>query len=276
MSKYQDLTRNIPWKSFGRKTAVSKVGQSLVPVGVLPFTPQPVPADGIPVPVIPANSPDAEKFLMNIVGTAIQAGCGKLVTCLHVAEGILDQKRDGYILSRVFKNGTLVYVPYPVQEAFRFVDPRTDKVNPDVDLAVLLCLPKSTDDLPYDAPNICWGDSTQLGVGDEVVIGGYPHGEKMFFLTKSNRGIVQPTFYSGIISAIFPATESNETRILQISIPSAGGMSGGAVFDPITGAVMGMITSCLQIKGIPQPMSYAIPSEIIYPYVEVITFSVGE
>ncbi|MFH1446501.1 MAG: trypsin-like peptidase domain-containing protein, partial [Chloroflexota bacterium] len=98
------------------------------------------------------------------------------------------------------------------------------------------------------------------------------HGTEMFTLTQSNRGIIQPTFYSGIISSILPATNPQETRIVQVSIPSAGGMSGGAMFDPKTGEVLGIVTSCLHIKGIPQPMSYALPSEIISPYVEVITF----
>ena len=94
----------------------------------------------------------------------------------------------------------------------------------------------------------------------------------MFKFTKSNRGLIQPTFYSGIVSAILPATHPSEIRILQISVPSAGGMSGGAIFDPKTGKVLGMITSCVHNDGIPQPISYAIPSEIIAPYVEVITF----
>ena len=44
------------------------------------------------------------------------------------------------------------------------------------------------------------------------------------------------------------------------------------MFDPETDKVLGMVTSCLHTEGIPQPMSYALPSEIISPYVEVITF----
>lgn len=45
----------------------------------------------------------------------------------------------------------------------------------------------------------------------------------------------------------------------------------GAVFDPKTGKVMGMVTSGVDIFDIPQPMTYALPSEIIAPFVEVIT-----
>jgi hypothetical protein len=63
------------------------------------------------------------------------------------------------------------------------------------------------------------------------------------------------------------------TRLLQLSIPVEDGMSGGAVFLPDTGEVIGMITSCLQKNGVSLPRSIAIPSEIIAPYVELVTFT---
>ncbi|TVM03363.1 MAG: serine protease [Candidatus Brocadia sp. WS118] len=272
MGKYQDITKNLPWKSFGKETITSQVGRSIVPVGILPFDPQPITTDYLPA--ISLNEQNAEQFLMNIVGTAIQAGNGKLVTCAHVVEALLEQKKNGYILARVYRDNTVVYISYPIQKALHFVDPRTNQVNKKIDLAVLICAAKSTEKIPYETPNVAWGDSGQVGVGDQVIIGGFPYGEQMFLFTKSNRGIIQPTFYSGVISAILPATNSEETRILQVSIPSAGGMSGGAVFDPQTGKILGMVTSCVHSQGgIPQPMSYALPSEIISPFVEVITFN---
>ncbi|MFQ5863042.1 MAG: serine protease [Candidatus Brocadiales bacterium] len=274
MDKYQDLTKDIPWKSFGRETVTAKVGNSLVPVGIFPFDLPSLPSSG--VPVIEINARNADKYLMNIVGTAIQAGDGKLVTCAHVVTGLVEERSKGYILARISRDGTVIWVPYPVQKALRFVDPRTNKVNMNVDLAVLICAAKSTKELPYEVPNVRWGDSSELGIGDQVVIGGYPYGKEMFLFTKSNRGIVQPTFYSGIVSAILPATNPQETRMIQISIPGAGGMSGGAVFDPKTGEIMGMVTSgAVDSQGIPLPMTYAIPSEIIAPYVKVITFKIG-
>ena len=193
----------------------------------------------------------AEQYLMNIVGTAIQAADGKLVTCGHVVEAILEQKAKGYILSRIIRSGTVVYVPYRIVEALRYLDPRTDAVNRDVDLSALYVPAKSTQNVPFETPNVSWGNSSELGVGDHTLICGYPHGTEMFKFTQSNRGIVQPTFYQGIVSAILPATKPYETRIIQVSIPSAGGMSGGAMFDPYTGKVMGMITSCVHMNGIP-------------------------
>ena len=54
---------------------------------------------------------------------------------------------------------------------------------------------------------------------------------------------------------------------------AAGGMSGGAVFDPETGAAYGMITSSLEGSGgALHPVTYAIPSEIILPYSGAINF----
>lgn len=271
MGKYQEITRGIPWNYLGRETIASKLGKSIVPVGILPFQPKPI--EDNKMPAISIREQGAEQYLMNIVGTAIQAGDCKLVTCGHVVEALISQNARGYILSRIIREGLVVCVPYPIVKALRYVDPRTDAVNNEVDLSVLLVPAKSTENIPYEIPNVVWGDSSELGVGNQVIICGYPHGTEMFKFTESNRGIIQPTFYQGIVSAILPATKPYETRIIQVSVPSAGGMSGGAIFDPETGKVMGMITSCVNMNGIPQPISYAIPSEIIAPYVEVITFT---
>jgi hypothetical protein len=96
----------IPWGSLGRETVASKVGRSLLPVGILPFEPVPFSKEGIPA--IDQHHPDVEKILMNIVGTAIQAGTGKLVTCLHVVDALISglaqaQHKYFYILTRPFE-----------------------------------------------------------------------------------------------------------------------------------------------------------------------------
>lgn len=272
MGKYQDLTKNIPWWSFGRETSASRIGRSLVPVGVFPRDPPPIPPEE--ASTFSLTDPSNEDYLMNIIGTAIQGGPGKLVTCGHVVEALVKTQKRGYILSRIFRENTVICTPFRITyyHAIKYVDPRTDALNPIVDLAALIIPAKSTKERPYEAPSVKWGDSTKLGVGDQVVVGGYPYGKEMFLWTKSNRGILQPTFYSGIVSAILPATAPQEIRVIQASIPVAGGMSGGALFDPKTGKVIGMVTSGVKIRDIPQPMTYAIPSEIIAPFVEVITF----
>lgn len=270
MADYLESAKTIPWKSLGRDTIASRLGRSLVPVGVMPF--QPLPYDPKGTPHISSDHPDMEKFLMHIIGTAIQADKGKLVTCLHVADAINKQPRNGYLFVRLIRDNYVKYTPYPLEMSLKYVDPRTNKVNENVDLAVILSSAKNTPQLPYEVPPVEWGDSANIGVGDPVVVGGYPHGTDMFKFTQSNRGLVQPTFYHGIVSAILPAMKTGETRLIQLSIPCAGGISGGAVFCPKTGKVLGMVTSGIQINAIPQPMSYAIPSEVIDPYVKTITF----
>ena len=189
MGKYQDLTKNIPWNSFGPDTPTSIVGRSLVPVGILPFEPQLI--ENGKFPVLSHQHPDSEQYLMNIVGTAIQAGNGKLVTCGHVVEALFESESKGYVLARIMREGVVVFNPYSIQTALKYVDPRTDKVNHNIDLSVLLVPAKSTGEMPYEIPPVQWGDSTQLGAGDPVTIGGYPHGTEMFTLIQSNRGIIR-------------------------------------------------------------------------------------
>lgn len=107
MGKYQEITKDIPWGYLGRETVASTLGKSIVPVGILPFQPKPVENDKMPA--ISMREKGAEQFLMNIVGTAIQAGAGKLVTCGHVVKALIEQKAKGYILSKIIRQ-----VPLPM------------------------------------------------------------------------------------------------------------------------------------------------------------------
>lgn len=220
---------------------------------------------------VSGGSADYESALMEIYGTAIQAAEGKLVTCMHVMEAVGTQ---GFIKTRRRSNSSMYLHSWPIQAHVGYLDPRSDEGNPAVDLAVLLVAPVSTDAFPYHAPPVTWGCSHDVGVGDRVMVGGYPLGKNLFLANDQNRGVVQPTFYEGIISAILPATNNRETRIFQLSMPVSGGMSGGAVFDSISGEVLGMVTSGLDHSesGIPLPFTYALPSEVITPFVEVISF----
>ena len=134
----------------------------------------------------------------------------------------------------------------------------------ELNLAVIPFVPQDNKGNYLDTPSIIWGDSTKLGVGDRIFVGGYPYGTDLFQMTQTNRGVVQPTFFDGIVSAIIPAQNEKETRLLQLSTLVAGGMSGGAVFNPETGEVYGMITSSIQgASGDLHPVTYAIPSEVI-------------
>lgn len=278
MTNYKEFKPDdIPWMSFGRETPTALSGRSLVPVGVFPFELKPF--NPSTTPAVDATAPGSEKFLMNIVGTAIQCDDGKLVTCAHVVEALFnsEQKLSHYILARAFRGNMVVAIPYAIEASIWYIDIRTGKRNRDVDLSALIVPAGPTGGFQYEVPPVKWGDSRLLGVGDPVIVGGYPYGKEMFLFTNSNRGLVQPTFYAGIVSAILPATTETETRLLQLSIPVAGGMSGGAVLLPDTGEVVGMVTSCIHVDNkVPLPMSYAIPSEVIAPFIEKITFGRGK
>lgn len=65
----------------------------------------------------------------------------------------------------------------------------------------------------------------------------------------------------GIISAIIPAIQQGESRLLQISSVSLGGISGSVVAEPSTGKVLGMVTSGLDSDGVSLPVTFAVPSE---------------
>ena len=275
MDRYKELAKNIPWVSFGRETVASRIARSIVPIGFLPYEPSPYSDESASLYF---EALDPEEYMMHIVGTAIQGAEGKLATCGHVVDELKRQPSNSYLLARTYRGNRVLCQPYAIPSAVPYYDPRTSQPNAAVDLSVLIVPVLRTDQHPYDIPSVKWADSSQVGIGDPVIVGGYPLGRDMFLNTKSNKGLVQPTFYSGIISAVIPAMEINETRLLQVSIPVAGGMSGGAVFNPDTGEVLGMITSCMTLNGIPLPMSYAIPSEVKAPFIEVISFEarIGE
>lgn len=271
--RYKQQTKDIPWASLGRETALSRAGLSLVAVGHLPFEPAKLPEPGEPLPQVSSEDPEFEKYLMEIVGTAIQVGEGKLATCAHVIQAISEEKKRGYMLSRNLSGNTTICMSRPFEKVIRYIDPKLEKVNPHVDLAVIMvAYPDHTPH--YDVPVIRWGNSTKLGVGDQVVIGGYPYGTDMFRVTQTNRGVIQPTFYPGIISAIIPATRPTETRLLQISAAAAGGISGGAVLNPKSGALLGIVTSGLTgVDGSLHPVTYAIPSEVVAPFASALHFT---
>jgi S1-C subfamily serine protease len=164
-------------------------------------------------------------------------------------------------------------IPYRVPQALRFIDPRTKEPNPNVDAALLLVPARSTRELPYDIQALQWGDSTDLGVGDPVMVAGYPLGTDLFFEYRANRGVIHPTVYSGTIGAIVPAIQPTDTRLFRITIPGIGGISGGAVFSPRRGELLGMVTTSMHAAALPQPVVYAIPSEVLRPYVDATSFT---
>ncbi|SFK75171.1 trypsin-like peptidase domain-containing protein [Caulobacter sp. UNC279MFTsu5.1] len=209
----------IPWSSFGRKTRISELARSIIPVGSFDVAPPISEA----LTTVRAGTAEHETHLMNVVGTAFQAGRGKLLTCWHVCQALDVKGGNAYIETRSqLENGDVVSIRRRIITKLNFIDPRHDAGNPNIDVGILICPAVATKTHPYDAPVVRWGRSQDVGVGDRVLIGGYPLGRDMFLGTETNRGIVQPSFYDGVISAIIPALNSRETRLLQISTVALG------------------------------------------------------
>lgn len=272
--QYDDFANIIPWASMGRQSIAAKVGQCLLPIGIFDSS-LPISKYEGSSKEVSTRDADFEKYLLNIVGTAIRTGTGKLVTCLHVVESIVHHNAKGYALvRRTLSKNTVAHTACAFGSALKYVRPGNKRGNPRVDLAVIPFVPRDRHGDIIDTQSIVWGDSTKLGVGDRVLLGGFPYGTELFKITQTNRGIVQPSFFDGIVSAIIPAQNEQETRLIQLSTQVAGGMSGGAVFDPETGAAYGMITSGLEGEGgVLHPVTYAIPSEVILPYSGAINYN---
>lgn len=262
------LFDRIPWASHGRETPISRLARSVVPLGNKAGVPK-----GDLALHITIQDQAHEDWVMDIQGTAFQVGEGKLLTCQHVVEALHIKESEAYLYGNSRLNGVRAQRPYPFAAVMRFYDPRfEDGGGGKVDAALIICPAISTPECPYEVPPVKWGDSTQIGVGDRVLIGGFPLGRDMFFANSSNRGLIQPSFFDGVISAVIPAIQTGETRLFQISSVAMGGISGGVVCEPGTGRVLGMVTSGLVTNGVSLPITYAIPSEVLQPWADAISF----
>lgn len=269
MNKLEEAFAKIPWASWGRRTPISDLAKSIVPVGNHDHVGKGPDLDL----TISIHDDGFEDWIMDIVGTAFQVGRGKLLTCWHVCEGLEVARGKAYLQASTVIRGEPAKAYYPISAKFSFMDPRHNNANPGIDVGILICPADNTKERPYNVPIVRWGDSTKVGVGDRVLIGGFPLGKGMFLSTNSNRGIVQPSFYDGVISSIIPAVNNRETRLFQISAVAIGGISGGVVCDASNGRVLGMVTSGLTQAGeVDLPITYAIPSEVLRPWCEAISF----
>ena len=223
-----------------------------------------------------SDSPDMEKYLMRIMGTAIQVGEGKLLTTAETVAAVRPQKTKPFVLAHIERENARIAIPYPIPYMLPSVDPRTREVNPTIDAALLLVPAKSTEEIPYEVKPLNWGDSTEVGVGDPVMVAGYPLGTDLFLEYRSNRGLIQPTVYSGTIGAIIPAIQPTDARLFRITVPGIGGISGGAVFSVKEARLLGMVTTSMHAATLPQPVIYALPSEVLRPYVESVTFETAD
>jgi len=110
MKSYTRQARDTPWASLGRQTVLYRAGLSLLPVGHVPYEPHAPPSPGDPLPGISSSDPDFEKYLIEIVGTAIQVGDGKLATCAHVVDAVNDGAKQRYLLTRDWDGDTYTFI----------------------------------------------------------------------------------------------------------------------------------------------------------------------
>jgi hypothetical protein len=258
------LHMDIPWTSNGRRTPAARVADSLIPIGVLPRDSKDL--EGIPFKRLTPEEIEARRYMMRILGSAIHVGDGKLLT----PRVILDEaRRTGstvYVLL-TFGQNPVIHAAIPVVHFLPYVDPRTNAMNTEVDAMITLL---SVQPEGYELPRaIRWGDSRELGAGDSVMVTGYPMGSDLFFEHRTNHGTFQPTVYSATVGSIVPATTDTETRLLRLTIPGLGGLSGGVVFDQKNGSMLGMMVSATHAGLVPVPTMYAIPSEALQHFVKM-------
>lgn len=119
------------------------------------------------------------------------------------------------------------------------------------DIAVIKVAPK------VPLPAVQWGDSTQVEVGDWILVAGNPFG-------------LGSSVTAGIISARGRDIMSGPfDDFLQLDAPINPGNSGGPAFD-MTGKVIGVNTAIISPTGGSVGIGFAIPSEIVQSVVDQI------
>lgn len=127
-------------------------------------------------------------------------------------------------------------------------------------------------------PALTVGDSDQVREGQSVAFMGFPIGGALGFSPVTHRGMV-----SSITTAALPAATASQLKdkniltlrahnnfhVFQLDGTAYPGNSGGPLFDPITGHVLGVVNMVF-IKGTresalthPSGISYAIPSGFV-------------
>jgi S1-C subfamily serine protease len=125
-------------------------------------------------------------------------------------------------------------------------------------------------------PVLRWEDNLWLEDGTEIAFTGYPIGAAYGLYKATHRGMVSatmplatPTRGGGALSAEAIANLRKKRLVYQLDATSLPGNSGGPIYDPETGVVMGMINAIhvheSKETGQRQPtgISFAIPSSYL-------------
>ncbi|HKX30021.1 MAG TPA: serine protease [Blastocatellia bacterium] len=161
------------------------------------------------------------------------AETGLILTNRHVVEPHLRPEAAQWL--RVWLPGPVKPVPYRVEG--QLLDPRHD-----------LCLLWIEDDGRLPAPlTIAW--DYQVREGESVALCGYPYGFTNLF-NRERPGLrgVNSIVQRAIVSALWPSPAAcgGEVTMMQLDALTNPGNSGGPVFVPSTGEVVGVLTGFLQ------------------------------
>jgi len=188
------------------------------------------------------------------VGTGFFAGeTGLVVTSNHVIEAHVESKMAQWL--RVWLPARPKPAPYQV--AGYLTDPLHD-----------LCLLWVDDDghLPAPLP-IAW--DYEIREGEDVALCGYPYG----FTNMFNRGEpglrgVNSVAQRAIVSALWPyrSSRGGEIDMMQLDTLTNPGNSGGPVFLPSTGEVIGVLTGFLQHRSNDQVLNTGISEAVPIHY----------
>jgi S1-C subfamily serine protease len=177
---------------------------------------------------------------------------GYLLTACHVIEAV--EKRGGLRDLRVFM---------PTVDDRRGIPATVVAREPRYDLALL----KAEGDA---YPCLKLGDSTQVRAGQPIALMGFPFGFLLGLHPSTNAGIIScvcPIAEPAVSTKHLDAATLDALRhpfdVFQLDATAYPGNSGGPVFDPRTGAALGIVNrafiSQTKEKVIASGISYAVP-----------------
>ena len=211
-----------------------------------------------PAVVLVGTYREADSPRFQLRGTGFLAGTAhQVVTCSHVLPQVDGAVRDKDLAVQILRPG----------DEWSLVRARLHAVEPRSDLALLSI--DGTGGQP-----LALGDSSQVREGDDLAFMGFPIGNMLGYAHVVHRAMV-----SSITSALLPSPDAERLKepairalrhgnfpIFQLDGVAYPGNSGGPLFRPDTGEVVGVMNMVF-IKGTreaalsqPSGIAYAVPS----------------
>ncbi|SRR6266571_3914337 len=200
---------------------------------------------------------DASAPLFKILGTGFLVGPLTVLTNRHVVASV-----TAYIEREVFpKNRRHIAFERPdgqgVAMSFHEIEKMGMATHPaflDIGLITFRALPNDPVCTlsPVEIPS-----EFRCDVGDAIAVYGYAFGENLLkreFGQRERTYRFGPVLQQGYISAIAPFEHAPRVDRLLLDVRTARGMSGSPVFDPLSGAVLGVHDS-----GVEDTVAFAIP-----------------